>query len=156
MRFRAGHWPPSKLWPVVFHRTDRKAPPVGHSLVSGPLIGGGSYRVPASLWAGRSDLPAAGTSLALFNLQSACRSRLHLFSTTCEMAVDRCVRNPIAKGVESLENHIECRAHLWIAAHFGIYGHEPGQKTCQFTVSVNVVIAEVWFESFPVALIVMV
>ncbi len=63
LRFRAGHWPPSKSWPMVFHRADRKA------LRSDfPCIRAAhwrcSYRMPASLWAGRSELPAAGTSLA--------------------------------------------------------------------------------------------
>jgi hypothetical protein len=64
LRFRAGHWPPSKLWPVVDSTVPITDAPGRPSLCSGPLIGGCSYRVSASLWAGRSDRPAAGTSLA--------------------------------------------------------------------------------------------
>jgi hypothetical protein len=35
LRFRAGHWPPSKSWPMVFHRAYREAPPVGIPLFQG-------------------------------------------------------------------------------------------------------------------------
>jgi len=65
---RAGHWPPSKSWPVDFSTVPIAGFPAGRPLFSGPpprlmLLGRMLLPTPAFLWA-RRNLPAAGTSLA--------------------------------------------------------------------------------------------